>query len=218
MPTTISTRQVEISPLRLPGVLNEPAKCSGVVAFAHGSGSSRFSPRNVYVAEQLNKAGLGALLFDLLTAEEADDRAKVFDIPLLSERLGEAVSWLRRDPETSGLPIGLFGASTGAAAALNVAAARPGDISAVVSRGGRPDLCAALAGVRAPTLLLVGGYDAPVIGLNESALDQLTCEKRLMIIPGATHLFEEPGTLYAVVRAARDWFVEKLTAGSRKRS
>jgi dienelactone hydrolase len=179
-----------------------------MVIFVHGSGSGRLSPRNAAVAQQLRAAGLGTLLFDLLTEAEAADRRNVFDIDLLSERLLAATVWLSRQPETAGLPLGYFGASTGAAAALKAAAASPIDIAAVVSRGGRPDLAGhALRRVRAPTLLLVGSRDPVVLDLNQMALAQLTCFARLVVIPGASHLFEEPGTLEEAGRLAAAWFV-----------
>lgn len=198
---------VEIAPLDLPGCLRLPSNPFGIVVFAHGSGSSRLSPRNVYVAEALGHAGLGTLLFDLLSPAEELDRANVFDIPLLSRRLTAAVEWAGEAAQTMGLPIGLFGASTGAAAAL-VAAARLGDqVAAVVSRGGRPDLAgAALEEVTAPTLLIVGASDTEVIRLNQAAFARLAGPKQLVIVPGATHLFSEPGALDGVVDAALDWF------------
>lgn len=196
---------------RLPGTLAWPRQPSGMVLFVHGSGSGRLSPRNAVVAQQLRAAGLGTLLFDLLTEVEAADRRNVFDIDLLSERLLAATMWLTRQPETAGLPFGYFGASTGAAAALKAAAASPIDIAAVVSRGGRPDLAGeALRLVRAPTLLLVGSRDPEVLGLNQMALAQLTCFARLVVIPGASHLFEEPGTLEEAGRLAAAWFVRHL--------
>lgn len=208
------TRDVAILPRRLPGLLTVPEAASGIVVFAHGSGSSRLSPRNQHVARGLNAAALATLLFDLLLPEEAEDRRNVFDIPLLASRLEEALAWLRSDSALAHLPVGLFGASTGAAAALIAAARQPAYVAAVVSRGGRPDLAAgALADVTAPTLLIVGGYDDVVIELNERALASLACEKRLQIVPGATHLFEEPGTLDAVIALARDWFVRHLAKG-----
>jgi putative phosphoribosyl transferase len=182
-----------------------------VVAFAHGSGSGRFSPRNQFVAGVLNQAGLATLLLDLLEEEEADDRDKVFDIPLLAERLQSAAEWLSREPATSALRLGYFGASTGAGAALVAAARQPDAVSAVVSRGGRPDLAREyLPRVQAPTLLIVGGYDDVVIELNEQAHSRLRCPKELVIVPRATHLFEEPGTLEEVARLARDWFLRHL--------
>ncbi|PYR71713.1 MAG: hydrolase [Acidobacteria bacterium] len=200
----------------LDGDLVVPEGACGIVVFAHGSGSSRHSSRNRFVAGELQRGGLGTLLMDLLTA--AEERTDVFtaehrfDIPLLARRLTAAVDWLAGDATTAPLRAGLFGASTGAAAALIAAADRPARAGAVVSRGGRPDLAGqALARVAAPTLLIVGGDDEPVIELNEEALAQLTCEKRLVIVPGATHLFEEPGTLEEVARLARDWFRTYLT-------
>jgi dienelactone hydrolase len=179
-----------------------------MVLFVHGSGSGRLSPRNVAVAQQLRAAGLGTLLFDLLTEAEAADRRNVFDIDLLGQRLLAATVWLSRQSEAADLPLGYFGASTGAAAALQAAAASPIDIAAVVSRGGRPDLAGpALRRVRAPTLLLVGSRDPVVLDLNQLALAQLTCFARLVVIPGASHLFEEPGTLEEAGRLAAAWFV-----------
>ncbi len=216
----ITVRAGEVA---LEGTLAIPAGAVGVVLFAHGSGSSRFSPRNRLVAEFLNRGGLGTLLFDLLTAEESaiDERtgALRFDIDLLSWRLTSAVDWIDTRPELRELPVGLFGASTGAAAALNAAAERPGRIAAVVSRGGRPDLAmTVLPRVRAPTLLIVGGLDGPVIGMNEQAAAQLRCEHRLEIVPGATHLFEEPGKLETVARLACEWFQRHLGAAGRDAS
>lgn len=192
-------------------MLNVPRLAHGLVVFAHGSGSSRFSPRNNTVAEALNGDGIATLLFDLLTADEESDRANVFDIPLLAERLVDAVHWLGRQQVVDGLPLGLFGASTGAAAAL-VAAARLGDrVAAVVSRGGRPDLAGeALDKVRTPTLLIVGGVDFRVIELNREAFARLNGPKALEIVPGASHLFPEPGALEAVVDHARHWFEQYL--------
>jgi putative phosphoribosyl transferase len=192
-----------------------PPTPRGVVVFAHGSGSSRFSKRNRFVADELVGAGFATLLLDLLTeAEDAVDRITAehrFDIELLAERLAGGVRWLREQAETARLPIGLFGASTGAAAALICAAQYAGDIDAVVSRGGRPDLAGkSLAGVRAPTLLIVGGDDAPVLELNETALAQLTCPKELVVVRGATHLFEEPGALEHVASLAIQWFEDHL--------
>lgn len=205
--TRTAPHAVRIAPMGLDGLLCLPEPAAGIVLFAHGSGSSRFSPRNTYVARALQEAGLATLLFDLLTDEEAADRARVFDIPLLAERLAAATEWIAGQADTSALPIGYFGASTGAAAAL-VATARGGrDIAAVVSRGGRPDLADTdLPQVRAPTLLIVGGADDVVLELNRMALARLTCEKKLAVVPGATHLFEEPGTLDEVIVLARDWF------------
>jgi putative phosphoribosyl transferase len=208
-------REVEIPSgrRRLSGVLIVPEGAKGVVAFAHGSGSGRFSPRNQFVARVLQEAGLATLLLDLLEETEAEDRDKVFDIELLAERLHDAALWLRQEPQTRALRLGYFGASTGAAAALVAAARVPSGVGAVISRGGRPDLAGDyLCGVMAPTLLIVGGDDDPVIALNEEALRILSCPKQLVIIPGATHLFPEPGALEEVARLAKDWFVKHLTA------
>ncbi len=182
----------------------------GVVLFAHGSGSSRFSPRNNFVAAALRRTGITTLLIDLLTAREDEDYEARFDIALLTERLAHAALWLNESPENRSLPLGLFGASTGAAAALQLAARMATDISAVVSRGGRPDLAgtAALEQVRAPTLLIVGARDTEVIALNRSAYRHLNCEKELTLVPGATHLFEEPGTLERVAGLASRWFAD----------
>ncbi len=214
-PTRAGERPVVISAadVTLPGELAWPARPSGAVLFAHGSGSSRLSPRNAFVAARLREAGVATLLFDLLTAREAADRANVFDIPFLAERLILATNWIRQQPEVAGLPLGYFGASTGAAAAL-VAAARAGpDIAAVVSRGGRPDLAGdALPKVTAATLLIVGGDDEPVLSLNRAAFARLQCEKQLLVIPGATHLFDEPGTLEQAADAAARWFALYLTS------
>jgi putative phosphoribosyl transferase len=195
----------------LEGNLAISPNASGVVLFAHGSGSSRHSPRNRAVARALNEGGLATLLVDLLTpAEESVDEQTGqlrFDIGLLADRLVDAADWLTANEETRSLPIGLFGASTGGGAALVAAAQRPNTVRAVVSRGGRPDLAgAALSRVRAPTLLIVGGRDHAVIELNREAFERLRCEKKLEIVPGATHLFEEPGALEEVARLARDWF------------
>jgi putative phosphoribosyl transferase len=193
---------------QLPGTLAWPRQPSGLVLFVHGSGSGRLSPRNAAVAQQLRAAGLGTLLFDLLTETEAADRRNVFDIEFLSQRLLAATLWLSRQPEATGLPLGYFGASTGAAAALTAASMSPLEISVVVSRGGRPDLAgSALPKVRAPTLLLVGGHDPQVLALNQMAKARLTCFARLVVIPGASHLFEEPGTLEEAGRLAAAWFV-----------
>jgi putative phosphoribosyl transferase len=196
---------------KLSGILKVPPRPRGVVAFAHGSGSGRFSPRNQVVARVLQQAGLATLLLDLLDEEEAEDREKVFDIELLAERLQSAATWLSQEPETGALRLGYFGASTGAGAGLVAAARNPAAVGAVVSRGGRPDLAHAyLSAVQAPTLLIVGGNDDVVIELNEQALRLLRCPKQLVIVPGATHLFEEPGTLEEVARLATDWFVGYL--------
>ncbi len=198
---------VLIEPRGLEGILRLPRRPMGLIIFAHGSGSSRFSPRNSLVARQLSNHGFATLLFDLLTAGEEQDRRNVFDIPLLSSRVGEAVGWAATSSDLQELPIGLFGASTGAAAALVAAANEPGLVTAVVSRGGRPDLAGeALVRVKAATLLIVGGLDYDVLELNRRALRLLQCEKRIDVVPGATHLFEEPGTLEAVVEASIDWF------------
>jgi putative phosphoribosyl transferase len=191
--------------------LNVPANAKGVVAFAHGSGSGRFSPRNQFVARALEDGGLATLLLDLLEEAEAEDRHKVFNIELLAERLQSAADWLSQQPETAALPLGYFGASTGAGAALVAAARAPAVVGAVVSRGGRPDLAGSyLSGVRAPTLLIVGGNDDVVIELNQQALGLLQSLKELVIVPGATHLFEEPGTLEQVARLAKEWFIRHL--------
>lgn len=199
--------EVRIGAFALGGEVIVPDHARGLVVFAHGSGSSRRSPRNRFVADSLHRRGLGTLLFDLLTDDEAADRVNVFDIPLLAGRLLEALAWARDRPDLAALPIGLFGASTGAAAALVAAADRPEAVAAVVSRGGRPDLAAdALSRVRAPTLLLVGGEDRDVLALNRQALQQMSCEKRLEVVPRATHLFEEAGTLERVAESAGEWF------------
>ena len=209
----VRDRTVTIPPVALEGMLGVPAGVEAIVVFAHGSGSGRLSPRNNYVAAALREAGLATLLFDLLTMEEAADRAKVFDIPLLAERLSQATDWLREDAQTRGLRLGYFGASTGAAAALVADARSEAAIGAIVSRGGRPDLAGgALAEVRAPTLLIVGSLDTTVLDLNRAALAELGCEKRLAVVPGATHLFEEPGTLDEVIALARKWFCDHLGA------
>ena len=208
--------ELPIGPNRLPGSLQFPAgPVCGLVIFAHGSGSGRRSPRNRFVADELNGRGLATLLFDLLTDDEALDRRNVFDIALLARRLGEAIEWQQTVTEIAGLPTGLFGASTGAAAALVAAATREVRVGAVVSRGGRPDLAgAALPLVRAPTLMIVGGADYEVLELNREAAAQLTCEHALRVGPGATHLFEEPGTLEAAATHAADWFALHLTEES----
>ena len=192
-----------------------PADPQGVVLFAHGSGSGRHSPRNRYVAETLCEAGQATLLIDLLTPEEEEvdmrTRHLRFDIRLLADRLAGATDWLAQNPDTRDLSVGYFGASTGAGAALVAAAERPEEVGAIVSRGGRPDLAGdALAHVRAPTLLIVGGNDVPVIEMNREALEQLRVEKELEIVSGATHLFEEPGALEQVARLASGWFVRHL--------
>lgn len=209
-------RNVQISKgkLALEGVLGIPTDTRGVVAFAHGSGSGRLSPRNNFVARHLQRDGLATLLLDLLTEEEAEDRRKVFDIDLLADRLLLAKGWLETQPQTRSLGIAYFGASTGAGAALQAAAREPSNVKAVVSRGGRPDLAESyLPSVSAPTLLIVGGHDEPVIEMNQTAYNLLTCEKKLIIVPGATHLFEEPGTLEQVAEHAGRWFQRYLRSG-----
>ncbi|HEY4400484.1 MAG TPA: alpha/beta family hydrolase [Acidimicrobiia bacterium] len=210
-------REVEIPAEggQLPGHLTIPAGARGLVVFAHGSGSGRHSPRNQAVARALNGAGLGTLLFDLLSPHEEADRANVFDIPLLAGRLGAATAWLLERDDTRALPIGLFGASTGAGAALWAAAEPDSPVRAIVSRGGRPDLAGArLDSVRAPTLLIVGGRDEAVLEMNRDAARHLACEHRIEVVPGATHLFEEPGALEAVADLAARWFLEHV-AGTR---
>lgn len=209
---TLVTIPVEAGAME--GILEVPDRPDGVVLFAHGSGSGRLSPRNNYVARVLQKASIGTLLIDLLTPHEDALTENRFDIPLLTSRLGAAAAWIAAQPEIGALPLGLFGASTGAAAALQLAAAKGGAITAVVSRGGRPDLAGpeALRAVQAPTLLLVGGDDTVVISLNRRAFDLMSCEKDLRIIPGATHLFEEPGTLEQVAAMASDWFASHFKA------
>ncbi|WFE96040.1 dienelactone hydrolase family protein [Micromonospora sp. WMMD987] len=206
---------VSLRDARLPADVDGPDDATGVVLFAHGSGSSRHSPRNVAVARVLQRRRLVTVLVDLLTAEEdaldARTAERRFDIDLLAGRLAGTVDWLTAEPTLGRLPVGLFGASTGAAAALVTAAGRPERIAAVVSRGGRPDLVGpALAGVRAPTLLLVGGLDDQVVALNEQATGRLAAPHELRVVPGAGHLFEEPGTLEQVADAAADWFVRHL--------
>jgi putative phosphoribosyl transferase len=204
-------QSVQIPPLRLEGMLGVPEGARALVIFAHGSGSGRLSPRNQQVARELRQAGLATLLLDLLTPSEERDRSNVFNIDLLAHRLSDATRWAGLHPETSRLAVGYFGASTGGGAALLAASRGDNRAAAVVSRGGRPDLAgAALAEVRAPTLLIVGSLDTQVIRLNEDALRQLRCEKQLVIVPGASHLFEEPGTLDEVVRLSVDWFGRHL--------
>ena len=205
-------RRISIAPAGLEGLLGLPSVAKGIVLFVHGSGSGRLSPRNNFVAQALRDDGLATLLFDLLTVEEARDRANVFDIELLARRLLMATARIRQDAETRHLSVGYFGASTGAAAALVAEAAHEGPIAAIVSRGGRPDLAEpTLHTVRAPTLLIVGGGDFEVVALNSAAHAKLRCEKLLVIVPGATHLFEEPGTLEVVVEHARGWFLKHFT-------
>jgi putative phosphoribosyl transferase len=205
------SQQVRIGPCQLPGDLDLPAGSRALVLFAHGSGSSRLSSRNRWVAEVLQQHALSTLLFDLLDEDEAADRGKVFDIGLLSQRVQQALDWVAGQPALAGMSLGLFGASTGAAAALCAAAARPGRVAALVLRGGRPDLAAhCLAAVQAPTLLIVGGADREVLALNRQALRQLRCNKRLEVVPRATHLFEEPGALDSVAQLAAAWFETHL--------
>ena len=203
--------KIPVPAVTLEGTLSVPENATGVVLFAHGSGSGRFSPRNMFVARELEKAGIATLLIDLLTEKEDEVYETRFDIGLLTERLGGVVSWLEEERELKGLGVGLFGASTGAAAALQVAARFPSRIAAVVSRGGRPDLAMEeLDKVTSPTLLIVGGEDYGVIELNEQALAALHCEKKMEIVPGATHLFEESGTLEQVAELAVVWFKKYL--------
>ncbi|HEU0283405.1 MAG TPA: alpha/beta family hydrolase [Gallionella sp.] len=208
----MSTVHIPAGQVELDGELILPPSAMGVVLFAHGSGSSRFSPRNTYVAEVLQQRGIGTLLFDLLTREEDRDYETRFDIALLTRRLLSATEWLQASPKTQAMHLGYFGASTGAAAALQAAAKMGDKIAAVVSRGGRPDLAgeAALSRVAAPTLLIVGAADYGVIELNQQAYALMNCEKELTLIPGATHLFEEPGTLQQAARSAADWFAQHL--------
>ena len=208
----MSAVHIPAAPVELDGELVLPPSATGVVLFAHGSGSSRFSPRNTYVAEVLQQRGIGTLLFDLLTHDEDQDYATRFDITLLTQRLLAATTWLQSNPETQALRLGYFGASTGAAAALQAAAQMQNKIAAVVSRGGRPDLAGevALNRVIAPTLLIVGDADYGVIELNQQAYALLNCEKELILIPGATHLFEEAGTLQQAAHSAADWFAQHL--------
>ncbi|MES2759259.1 MAG: alpha/beta family hydrolase [Pseudomonadota bacterium] len=216
-PATAATeREVSIAAdaVALEAILGEVPDPIGVVVFAHGSGSGRKSPRNHYVARQLHRSAIATLLIDLLTVEEDQEFRMRFDIGLLQPRLTAACAWVRAQQAYAGLPLGLFGASTGAAVALRVAAAMPDEISAVVSRGGRPDLAGvpALELVRAPTLLIVGGNDHQVISLNEAALAELRCEARIDIIPGASHLFEESGTLESAAALAVAWFARHFAA------
>jgi dienelactone hydrolase len=214
-PSPFSTERVYVGPRNLPGVLRVPADAIGIVAFAHGSGSSHLSPRNNAVAEELARVGLGTLLFDLLSEDEAGDRTNVFDIRLLAQRLGQAIDWLGQREDIGHLPLGLFGASTGAAAALTAAAASD-HVAAVVSRGGRPDMAAeSLPLVRAPTLLIVGSLDQDVLALNRQALKRMHGDVALHVVPGATHLFEEPGTMQEVVRLSSDWFRAHLSLAAR---
>jgi len=210
----VATREIEIGDHRLGGILARPPDASGLIIFAHGSGSSRFSPRNTFVAETLQQRGFATLLFDLLTEPEALTRRNVFNIPLLGSRVAEVVSWAKDDPETRDLPIGLFGASTGAAAALVASASMPEAVQAVVSRGGRADLAGkALFKAKAPTLLIVGERDYEVVALNKEAQAMMSCPTRTSVVPGATHLFEEAGALEQVVELAAAWFSQHLRAG-----
>jgi putative phosphoribosyl transferase len=216
----VEERPVKVSsgPVELEGLLGVPTEARGVVLFAHGSGSGRHSSRNRYVARELGEAGLATLLVDLLTREEAEEDLLTtrfrFDIGLLAGRLADTTGWLKQNPDTQDLRVGYFGASTGAGAALVAAAERPEEVGAVVSRGGRPDLAGeALLRVRAPTLLIVGGDDVPVIGINEEAMNKMRAPTRLEVIPGATHLFKEPGALEVVARLAAGWFVRYLGPG-----
>lgn len=212
---SIDTQEIRVGARGLPGTLRMPHHPLALVVFAHGSGSSHLSPRNIAVAEALSEAGFATLLFDLLEPEEerANNRAKVFDIPLLAERVGEAVHWVGENSLLQKLPIGLFGASTGAAAALVAAARMPDRIRAIVSRGGRPDMAGEyLHRVMAPTLLIVGGADHGVIELNQDAYGKLRCTKRIEIVPDATHLFPEAGAMERVVTVATRWFQKYLQA------
>ncbi len=208
----MTTVMIPAGSVDLSGELVLPPEASGIVLFAHGSGSSRFSPRNTFVAKALQQQGIGTLLFDLLTRTEDQDYTMRFDIDFLTRRLLAATAWIQANPETQLLKIGYFGASTGAAAALQAAAEMGAVIAAVVSRGGRPDLAgeAALSQVAAPVLLIVGGSDYGVIELNEQAYALMHCEKKLMLVPGATHLFEEPGTLEQAAQLAAGWFSKYL--------
>jgi len=210
-----TTVRIPVGSVVVDGNLTVPSGAKGVVLFAHGSGSSRYSPRNRYVAKVFNAQKIATLLFDLLTNEEEQEDLITaeyrFNINLLAERLIGATEWLKKDPQTKNCPFGYFGASTGAAAALIAAAKIPNDVATVVSRGGRPDLAANyLPRVKAPTLLLVGGLDTEVIDLNRQAMEQMSAEKKLVIIPGATHLFEEPGKLEEVAKISTDWFLRYL--------
>lgn len=207
MTSSGKTIQIPINSIKLEGILVVPRNAKGLVVFAHGAGSSRLSPRNNFVAKEIQKVGLGTLLFDLLTEEEDEIYENRFDIPLLAERLKTATEWIKKQKETKGLNIGYFGSSTGAAAAIIGAADIGPEIKAVVSRGGRPDLAGdSLPKLDSPTLLMVGGNDDMVIELNQEAYDKMQCKKELKIIPGATHLFEEPGTLEEVAILAAKWF------------
>lgn len=214
-PSAATSRQVRIGPEQLPGELTLVPAAPGLVIFAHGSGSSRLSPRNRLVAEVLHGYRLATLLFDLLTEAEAADRANTFDIPLLGGRLAQALAWQREQSDVGRLPVGLFGASTGAAAALWAAATHAAAVAAVVSRGGRPDLAAGqLARVRAPTLLIVGACDTEVLALNRQAMRAMHCKTRLELVPGATHLFSEPGALETVAHLTGHWFATCLSGAA----
>ena len=205
------TTHTEVGASHLPGILTIPKGAHGIVLFAHGSGSSRLSPRNQHVAQVLQEAGLATLLFDLLDEIEAEDRRNVFEIPLLAHRLVEAAEWVLEQEETQGLRLGFFGASTGAAAALVAETQLKGHVAAVVSRGGRPDMAERILGlVSAPTLLIVGGRDEAVIQMNQRAFELLQCEKQLRIVDGATHLFPETGALEQVAKLASQWFSQHL--------
>ena len=214
MQSAMQREQVRIGALAAPGEFALPPDASGVVVFAHGSGSNRLSPRNAFIAEALHGHGVGTVLFDLLSAAEAADRRNAFDIDLLAQRVDDALDWAAQHATTARLPLGLFGASTGAAAALRAAARNSGRVCAVVSRGGRPDLAGAatLARVDAPTLLIVGGDDTDVLALNHEAMRQLRGPKRLEIVPGASHLFSEPGTLDTAAHLAGAWFATHLSS------
>ena len=211
--------RIQVGQVHIEGMLELPGNVKSIVLFAHGSGSSRHSKRNNYVARVLQNSGIGTLLMDLLTPEEDADYPNRFDIPLLTHRLLAATSWIKNESQTMHLPIGYFGASTGAAAALQAAALSNGEIAAVVSRGGRPDMAGinVLEKVKSPTLLLVGGWDDEVITLNRDAYEHLRCTKELVIVPGATHLFSEPGTLEEVARQAAAWFEKYLKPSHKKK-
>jgi len=216
---TSTLESIPAGPVNVEGMLELPADAKSIVLFAHGSGSSRHSKRNTYVARVLQQHGIGTLLMDLLTPEEDADYPKRFDIPLLTHRLLAATQWIKNDNRTSHLPIGYFGASTGAAAAIQAAALYGGEIGAVVSRGGRPDMAgiSSLETITSPTLLLVGGWDEEVITLNQDAYKYMRCVKELSIIPGATHLFMEPGTLEEAAKQAAVWFTRYLTQVTAKK-
>jgi putative phosphoribosyl transferase len=211
---SMTTEHVLIGPAALPGVLTLPPGAAGIVVFAHGSGSGRNSPRNRVVAQALQRRRFGTLLFDLLTPAEAEQRDSVFDVALMARRLLQALDWSEAHAAVRGLPLGLFGASTGAAAALVASAQRPGAVAALVARGGRPDLADTVLGdVRTPTMLIVGAADAEVLQFNVAAYARLRCEKRLEIVPRATHLFAEAGALESVAVLAQEWFAAHFGAG-----